>query len=380
MKNILFLEHLPYIGGGQRVLLDIVEGIKNDYNIRVVLPAEGSLSSELKKIGVSYNIVPIGTYNRIQKNITDVVKYVKQTLKFAGTVRQIIKKHEIDLVYANGALTFLGGTCACFFTQTPIIFHLHSVWSDRKSTALVKFLSKMKIVKRVISVSHIVKNQLEASDKNVVIYNGVDIEKFKPSQNSDIKAQLPIPPNHYIVGIISSLIPEKGHENFIKAAKIIVDQIQDLIFLVVGDIPDESEQIYKYHLRNIVSQLSLKDKIIFTGYRTDIPQIFSVLDVLVVASTIPEACPVVLIEASASGIPAVVSKLGGSIELVEDGVNGFLYDASKPKNLADKILTILKDDALANKLGKQARAIAEEKFDKRKFVQRIKREIDLVFG
>lgn len=378
MKNILFLEHLPYIGGGQRVLLDIVEGIKNDYNIRVVLPAEGSLLSELEKIDVSYDVVSIGNYNRTHKNITDVVKYVKQTLKFAVTICQIIKKHEIDLVYANGTLTFFGGVCACVFTQTPIIFHLHGVWSDRKSTALVKLLSKMDIVKRVISVSYIVKNQLEASDKNVVIYNSVDIEKFKPSQNSDIKARLQIPPNHHTVGIISSLIPEKGHEDFIKAAKIVTHQIQDVVFLIVGDIPDKSEQIYKDSLYNIVSQLSLKDKIIFTGYRPDIPQILSVLDVLVVASTIPEACPVVLVEASASGVPAVASRLGGSIELVKDGVNGFLYDASKPEYLASKILTILQDDALADKLGKQARAIAEERFDKRKFVQRIKREIDLV--
>ena len=378
MRSILFLEHLPYIAGGQRVLLDIVEGLKEYYNIQVVLPAKGPFSSELENIGISYHVIPIGEYKRTHKSITDVIKYPILSLKFARNLSLLIKRHKINLVYANGALTFLGGVLACYFSQTPVILHLHSVWSDAKALESVRFLSQLNIVKRVICVSHVVKNQLLKSNKNIVIYNAVNLDNFKPCKSFKIYDELGIPHNYRLIGIVSSLIPEKGHETFIRAAKIVANQFPHLIFLIIGDIPDESERNYKEHLHDLVNNLKLNDKLIFTGYRTDIPYVMQTLDTLVVASAVPEACPMVIAEASASETPVVASRLGGNIELVENYVNGFLYEPSNYEDLAEKNLMILQDDALANKLGKQSRTIAEEKFDKRKFVQRIKREIDLV--
>ena len=240
---------------------------------------------------------------------------------------------------------------------------------------MLGWFGKLRVVRKIICVSEITKRQFPRLERKiVVIYNGVDTKKYYPSEElaEKIKKEFSILPKEKIVGIIGSLIPEKGHKDFIKAAKIVADKLSNVRFLIVGDAGPH-EETYNNRLRQLINDLSLDKKVIFTGFRQDIPEIMNALTITSITSF--EACPMVLLESMACGTPVIGSRLGGTVELIEDGKNGFLYEPGNIEELAKKIIFLVQNDQEYLRMSKYARKTAEEKFNKKVFLKKIEDEI-----
>ncbi|MHA1410599.1 MAG: GT4 family glycosyltransferase PelF [Candidatus Odinarchaeia archaeon] len=195
-----------------------------------------------------------------------------------------------------------------------------------------------------------VKEKLRINEpKFKVIYNGINTDRITP-------VDIPKPP-YKVVGTIARVHPIKDIKLFIKAAEIVLKEESNTKFFVVGPIDDK--KYYKECL-NLIKKLGLSENFIFTGTRgEDIVYWYNLFDIFVLSS-ISEGFPLSTIEAMATGTPVVVTDVGGAGEPVKGC--GYVVPSGDVKQFAEKILKILKDDKLAQKLSKNARNKALKQF------------------
>ncbi|MBM3249030.1 MAG: lipopolysaccharide heptosyltransferase II, partial [Candidatus Omnitrophica bacterium] len=155
--------------------------------------------------------------------------------------------------------------------------------------------------------------------------------------------------------------PLKGHAYFLKAIAKIIRSMPYLKVWIVGDAP-ESKQIYREEVQTLARRLGISHCVQFLGNRKDIPQIISKLNIVVLSTVTEEAFGRVIIEAQACGTPVVATRVGGVVDVVEDGVTGLLVPPKDPDAMAAAILKLLKDKALVEKLTLNARKNVEENF------------------
>ncbi len=193
-------------------------------------------------------------------------------------------------------------------------------------------------------------------DKFKVIYNGVDPERLKP-------VEVPKPP-YKVVGSISRIHPIKDIKMFIKAADIVLKKEGNVKFFVVGPVDDQ--KYYKECL-NLIKKLGLSENFIFTGSRgEDILYWYNLFDIFVLSS-ISEGFPMSTIEAMACGTPVIVTDVGGAAEPIEGC--GFVVPSGDAEQLAQRILEILQNKDLANKLSENARRKVLEQFSLQKIIE-----------
>jgi L-malate glycosyltransferase len=186
-----------------------------------------------------------------------------------------------------------------------------------------------------------------------VIPNGICVPPLNPSQRDfPIRRQLGIEPTAPVVAVVARLNARKGLEYFLRAAVSVSKQYPAARFLIVGDSMVDST--YRPSLEQLAGELELKGRVIFTGERTDVPQLLQEVDLSVLPS-LSEGFSNSLMEAMAAGLPVVATNVGGNPEIVQDGVTGILVPARDSKALGDAILAILKSPQLSRQLGNAGR-------------------------
>jgi glycosyltransferase involved in cell wall biosynthesis len=206
-------------------------------------------------------------------------------------------------------------------------------------------------------------------EKIHIVYNGVDPERFDPTDDRRAVAEFGIGASDRVVGIVAALRPEKDHSTLLRAARMVVDRVPAAKFLIVGEGPMRAE------IERHVAVLGLDDHVTLTGCLSDVPAVLQGLDVVVLSSYSVECFPMALLEAMAAGRPAVCTAVGGVPEMVDEGVTGFLVPARDPSALADRLVAILTDDELASRMGKAARMRVEQKFTLRESVSAAERAL-----
>jgi len=227
-----------------------------------------------------------------------------------------------------------------------------------------------RITYRVIAVSEEVKAQsmkMEslAEKKIVAIPNGLDVAAYDPD-DTEIAEDLRHLRDRFVVGILAMIRPEKRHDLFIEAARLIGDRISNIHYLVVG--PGYPEVVAR--VRQQVAQAGLSERFTFTGDRRDIAQVLKAFDVSVLCSD-TEGMSNTLLESIAMGRAVVATRVGGNPEVIRDGDNGLLVSAGKADELAAAIFRLHDDRELRSRLAARARQTALEKYDVHVMVERI---------
>ena len=140
---------------------------------------------------------------------------------------------------------------------------------------------------------------------------------------------------------------------------------QNIKFLIVGDVfqgLNTDDTNYKDKLIQSREKFALNDSVVFTGWRSDITAILALSDILVNASVKPEPLGTTILEAMAAGKPVICSDIGGSPEIVQNGINGFLFPSGNAQALADAIERLVKNPALRLRMGESGLWIQKEKF------------------
>ncbi|MBI4721043.1 MAG: glycosyltransferase [Chitinivibrionia bacterium] len=197
---------------------------------------------------------------------------------------------------------------------------------------------------RYIAISAAVRDALAAGgirgDRIAVVRSGVDLRKFDaPGDAAGERRRLSLPGDAAVIGTIGALVPNKGQEDFIAAARNIADQRADARFVIVGEGPTRER------LQSLVHELGLEERVQFTGFREDSLVILSTFDCFVISSYLEGLCTSIM-DAQVMGIPVVATNAGGIPDLVEDGRTGLLVPPAHPADLARAVARMLSEPSL----------------------------------
>jgi glycosyltransferase involved in cell wall biosynthesis len=183
----------------------------------------------------------------------------------------------------------------------------------------------------------------------VVIRNGITLAKpAGKNRGAVLRQELGLPPAARLAAVFSRLNRMKGVEYFLDAARVIAEVYPDVCFLVVGDGGIKKE------LEERASRLGLGPRIVFTGFRSDVPDLLAEVYISVLPS-LSEGTSNTLLESMAAGIPVIATRVGGNPEVVEDGVSGLLVSPRDSAGLAAAMARLLEDGDLALRLGQAGR-------------------------
>ncbi|NUN10532.1 MAG: glycosyltransferase family 4 protein [Ignavibacteriaceae bacterium] len=235
----------------------------------------------------------------------------------------------------------------------------------KKKDILHKFLYNRVTV--AFAISEIIRRNLLdtcplTEEKIELLHNGTDTRKFDPVlfDKQKVRNELCIPPDCIVLGMLARFSPGKGHEEFIEAAAELSARHLNLFFLIVGEA-SRGEEEYAASVKNLAEAKSISN-MIFTGFRSDTPDVLAALDIFVFPSH-SEAFGIALVEAMSMGKPAVCSNSDGILDIVVDGETGLLFEKKNSGDLAQKLEKLILSHGTRNTFGANARKRAVEMFD-----------------
>jgi glycosyltransferase involved in cell wall biosynthesis len=206
-------------------------------------------------------------------------------------------------------------------------------------------------------------------DRFEMIYNGVDLARVKadPQLATNFRQRYSIPEGRTIVTQVSWIIPEKGIEDFLAAARLVLAQNRDVHFVLVGEGANREQ-----YMKDAVA-IGLQDHITWTGMVDDPfgEGVFQAADVVCQFSRWEEVFGWMIAEAMAHGKPVVATRVGGIPELITNGVSGHLVDRGDARAMSDRILELLNDPVLRMRMGDAGRETVSRKFDLRSNVAQL---------
>jgi N-acetylglucosaminyl-diphospho-decaprenol L-rhamnosyltransferase len=363
---ILFLHEASRMSGAEQSLLQLVRFLNNRrYKPFIVLPADGQFAQELRARGV---VVIVAAFPRVRALIG--------VFSMIVILQRIMRENGIQVIHSNSIRTHMYAAIAGKLEGVPVVWHQRNLITTEAvdPDRAFSFLPD-----RIICNSHAIARRFMSKGKLLpkveVVHNGVDIHTFLPSINAQpVREKLHILPHETVVGIASRFGPDKGHEIFLQAARLIMDGFTPghFKFLVVGDAVFDADRWRDGYLKNMARSFGLQEQVIFAGYNDSMPQMYAAMDIFVLASH-AEPCGRVILEALSMAKPVIVTRSGGSAEMVQDGVTGILIPSGDPVALAGAILRLVSNKQLSKELGDMGRETVAKHFSIQKNVEQIER-------
>ena len=279
----------------------------------------------------------------------------KYDFRVLGRLTRLLRARRIDAVITvgTGGDKMFWGRLAAWRAGVPVVASaLHSTglpdhveWQNRLLTPLTDAF----IAVAVPHARHLVEHEGCPAARVRVVPNGVDTQRFRPlPPNAALREQLRLPHGAPVAAILAALRPEKNHELFLRAAARVRQTIPAAQFLVIGD------GARRHELEALAEQLQLGQSVHFLGTRADVPELLSLVDVLVLSSHM-EANPVSVLEALACEKPVVATRVGSVGETVQDGVSGYLVAPGNDEEMAARVVELFGSPRIARNMGRAGR-------------------------
>jgi glycosyltransferase involved in cell wall biosynthesis len=353
-RSLLILDQFNQLGGAQRCVLDLLPAfLEAGYRTHLAVPGCGPLADGASSLGAVIHRIPCCVYKSGRKSWIDAARFGVDLPRQAWGVASVASKHKIDLIYVNGPR--LLPAAAIGARGRPVLFHAHSVVTQPTAARLTRWALRSANAGVIAACRFVLEPLIGVvePERSRVIYNGVE-----PVQCVRRRRGVNDP---WRVGVIGRIAPEKGQLEFVQAARLVLRQ-RRCEFVVCGDALF-SDPHYGRRVRVEAEGLPIE----FTGWRNDIRDVLSTLDLVVVPSAAVEATTRVILEAFSAGIPVVAFRSGGIPEIVEDGVTGVL-SAPTSEDLASKLLELFSTgDALLDSISARARVAFAARFSLQRY-------------
>ena len=270
------------------------------------------------------------------------------------TIREKLESLHVDLVHTHGYKPDLYGFLASRNLERPRVATCHLWTHDTAAVRLYEFVDAMFLRKfdAVVAVSETIAERLVRAGippaKVRVIDNGIDLVSFSRTRAADEEENRR--DRSLVVGTVGRLVPQKGLEYFLCAAREVLAEFPNVIFRVVGAGADREK------LEGRTRELGIQEKVVFTGHCADMPGAYASMDVFVLAS-VDEGMPMAVLEALASRTAVVATSVGAVPRLVLAGETGLLVPPKDVPALRNAILKLLNDPALRTRLGNAGEAL-----------------------
>ncbi|RMF97438.1 MAG: glycosyltransferase family 1 protein [Candidatus Schekmanbacteria bacterium] len=364
-KRLRILQTNSHRGGwgGQpnRILMKSIELTKRGHFVIIAVPSGSTLSQRAKEQSLPvYDDLAFDRKFKPYEKIEEILK-----------IKNLIETEDIDIVHTHGSQdTWICAVAGRLAKNKPVIIRTrHNIFPI--ATHFFNRYLYRRIIDRVIAVSDGVteifeKNGLLPPQEIKIIPSSVDLDRFSPDDveaRETIRREFNIKENETLIGMVGRFAREKGHRVLLDAAQKIIENRKDVKFILAGEGPLEEE------LKNEVKEKGIADYVIFAGFRKDIPQFLSALDIFTLTPTAGESLGTAILEAFAMKKPVVAADLGGVHTSVRDGTTGFLFQPGNSEELAIKLSRLIEDKTLRVKFGEAGRRMIEEEFTKEKMAE-----------
>lgn len=351
--RVLFVITQLAMGGATNVALDVASYFNNHPNFDVLL-LTGPASKD--RNDVTHLAYQLGIDTQVLPSLINQINPIANA-KAIADIRRIIVQGNFDIVHTHTKVAGVVGRIAARLVKDCVIIHHVHGWGSPEGMSIgVRMLHLGlewlcgKFSDRIIVVSKpdIQKGmdyRIGGEDKFSLIYNGIELEKFRqPVDEKQLRSELGLEPDSKLVGMIGRLEDQKNPLDFIRAAAEVTKSYSKVQFLMVGGGPLQLE------CEQLINESNLSGKFFLLGFRDDVDRILSILT-MTAMSSLWEGLPIAFLESMSAGKPIVANNVDGACDVVRDGETGFLVTPHKPSEMAERILTLLNDEELCNKMG-----------------------------
>lgn len=360
--NILQISSASSFGGGERYVADLTNAlVARGHDVYVAVRPGSPLPSHLQLRSEKIVVLPL-------RNALDV--------QSARELDRFVRRKQIDVVHAHMARDYSLAAYAArrrgtkFIVTRHVLFKLNRMHRHTLSRAT-----------RVIAVSEAVARELRANrvvseNRIEVIPNGIDVERFrKLGSRSDLQLRLRYPGlpagTAHLVGSIGELRTLKRHDDFIRAAALILKKFPETNFVLAGVDASPSGELRK-QLEQLVVELKLTERFHFLGWLDEAEKLLGAMDVFVSASE-TESFGLAIVEAMAAGCAVVATATEGAKEVIEDQKTGILVPIGDVEQLAQSVIDLLSNDEKRESIATQSVQSAAKKFSLTRMVDEIEK-------
>jgi len=360
--GIMFVINELRPGGAEHVLFDLAESLQKDERYRPVIASlrlAGPLAEQFGQAGIKI-------YQRLLRDRYDAAVI----LRLLG----IINRENIKIIIpvGSGGNRMFWSTLAGKLAGVRVVVwsHTYSQPSHREFERVNRIL--FPFVDRIVALGTRHKEALTWRDKAPkgkisVIQNGIHIEQFDhPQWRDKARAKLGLADeNITAIAMIANLRESKRHDIFVEAAKKIVTQRRDVHFFIIGDGPNRNR------VQRIAQESELQGQFLsLIGHRDDLPELMPGLDIICICSEYQECLSLVAIQAMSSGIAVVSNVIGSMDELIEDNRTGFFYQPLIAEALADKLIYVMENPELKERVIANAKEKVKQSFTVEKMTEK----------
>jgi len=346
--------HAMQVAGAEVLVTQIIEQLSDRIDATVFcLDALGELGQKLLDAGI-----PVIVLNRKPGLDRDVAKRLAWE----------VKSRQIEVLHAHQYTPFFYSALSRMLhrSRTKILFTEHGRhYPDIVSTK--RRMANRLVLQRYADISTAccdfsakALREIEGFPKAITLPNGVDLrglpKRGTQTQTNQLRQKLGMQPGIPYAACIARFHPVKDHDTLIRGWQVVNQSLPTAKLLLVGDgeCRDKCEALCR--------ELDLKDSVEFWGIRHDVPEILRAIDVFALTS-VSEAASLTLLEAMASGCPAVLTDVGGNAEHVTHGIEGFLAPRSDSQTIGERLLELLSSPNHCEVMGAAARKRVESDFD-----------------
>lgn len=351
MSNIVYIVNSLNLGGTENLVVQMGMAFQNKHTISVIcLDEPGLWASKLRKNGI-----PVHCFWR----------QPGMDLSMALKIASFCKKYRIDLIHAHQCTPwFYSALSRIIYARPKLVFEEHGrhypeIHNWKKN--LVNKVIIQNLTHKMVAVSkdvgcRLVRYEGASANRITVFYNGVQPPTLiNKARREDLRQQLGIKNDDFVIGCVGRLDPIKNFPMLLNSLAAAKKTINNLKCLLVGDGPDRQS------LQNQAARLQIESDVIFAGYRKDATDLLQCMDIFILCS-FSEGTSMALLEAMASGIPAIVTDVGGNPELITHHHNGWVIPSNDHDKLEKSIIEANKNNKLSATMAKNSKLRFHESF------------------
>ncbi len=320
--------------------------------IRDVRDREFTITQKARELGLTYHEIP------------ERGKFDPSVLL---ALRKLIIEHDINLIHPHDYKSDL----FCYLVSRSLRKKSLTLISTAHNWAMMGFRGElyrrldlliMRYFDHLIAVSDATKSAMVnaglPSEKITVIHNAIDTTVWAPRATNTFRSEFGLEGVFPLIGYVGRITEEKDLRTWLRVAANIAQQYPEARFVIVGD--GASPRLY-CELQEWAAVLKIADRVVFTGYRQDLQNIYAALDVFFMTSC-REGLSNSILEAMAMGVPVVATNAGGTAELIENGTSGYLLPVGDSMGMTETLMKLLGDPRLRTQMAMAARKRVEERF------------------
>jgi glycosyltransferase involved in cell wall biosynthesis/ribosomal protein S18 acetylase RimI-like enzyme len=336
--------------------------------VAVGISAPGPWVEEIEDRGIRH--IPLRSSTRGMSLVSD--------LRAAAQLWRILRREDITVLHTHNPKPGLYGRVLGRLARVPLVVNtMHGFYAtedDRLAKRVLVY--SLEAIAARFSDAELHQNpedleiarrlRIVSPGRGQLLGNGVDLTRFDPetvdkAARDEIRHSLRVTDGEIVVGMVGRLVEEKGIPELFQAVRRLPSRYH---VVVVGPTDlDKSDALDPADIEQAKS-----DGVTFLGMRSDMPEVYSAMDLFVLPSH-REGFPRAAMEAASMGLPVIATDIRGCRQVVEHGENGLLIEARDPEALAEAILEVGEDEGLRAKMGSASRRIALDRFDERRVVE-----------